>query len=102
MPAGKNTYIVIGKAEKDGPGYKILLKDGKSISLAATSKTEMHPYWIKPEKLPKVFVKYVNDMGMYQALQIYDAKNSFIDKKWSKNSGYLYSIEKNKKTEQSK
>ena len=91
---GKDSYIITGTAEKDGPGYKITTKDGKTINLTSTAKTELHPYWIKPEKMAKLIIKYVNNDGLRQAVQIYDAKNGYVDRKVI-NGVVVYSIEKN-------
>jgi len=98
---GRDSYIIIGVAEKDGPGYIITTNDDKTVSLAATAKTELHPYWIKPEKMAKVLVRYVNNDGMRQAIQIYDAKNSYIDKK-TVNGLLTYSLEKNENKNKNK
>ena len=98
MPAGKHdgrdSYIITGTAEKDGPGYKITMKNGKTINLISTAKTELHPYWIKPEKMAKLLIRYSNNEGLRQAIQIYDAKNGYIDKKIV-NGNTIYSLEKN-------
>ena len=81
MKAGKNSYILAGKVEKDGPSYILTTANGKQISVTASSRTEFHPYWIKPEKLPKVLVKFsLKADGSMQAEQIYDAKSAYIGK----------------------
>lgn len=81
MGAGKNAYILSGKVEKDGPSYVLTTAKGSRISVTASSRTEFHPYWIKPENLPKVLVKFsVKSDGSIQADQIYDAKSAYIGK----------------------
>lgn len=91
---GKDSYIITGTAEKDGPGYKVTMNNGKTINLVSTAKTELHPYWIKPEKMAKLIIRYVNNDGLRQAIQIYDAKNGYVDRKVI-NGNAVYSIEKN-------
>lgn len=100
-PAGKNSYIIVGKAQKDGPDYKIALRDGKTITVTATSGTEFYPYWIKPENLPKVIVKYTQRTGkLLQADQIVDAKSGALDRQPS--AGKMIYVIKKKELKEKK
>lgn len=92
--AGDNNYIIVGKAEKDGPYYIINLANGKKIKMDFTGDTKLYPSKISPEKLPKVLVKYKNDLGNYRALQIFDANQAHI-KQVKEKGQVIYRLEEN-------
>ncbi len=96
MNAGKGEYIISGVAKKDGPYYRIYLSNGKSIKMAVTSKTELLPVSMNPETAGKLLVRYKNDQGMYQAVQIHSAKLSHIAQAVL-NGQKVYVIVENKK-----
>ncbi len=81
LPAGKNAYILSGKVEKDGPNFVMETAKGSKVSIVASSKADFHPYWIKPEKLAKVYVKFsIKNDGSLQAEQIFDSKAAHLSK----------------------
>ena len=94
-PAGKRAYIIVGEVEMDGPNYIITTENGNSIEIVATGATEFYPYWIKPENLPKVIIKYSQQNGnMMVAEQICDAKFARLGKAPSGGKMVYYIIKK--------
>ena len=95
LPAGKRSYIIVGKAELDGPNFIITTEKGNRIEIVATGVTEFYPYWIKPETLPKVIIKYSQQNGnMMEAEQICDAKHARLGKAPSGGKMVYYIIKK--------
>jgi len=94
-PAGKRAYIIVGEVEMDGPNYIMTTEKGNSIEIVATGATEFYPYWIKPENLPKVIIKYSQQNGnMMVAEQICDAKFARLGKAPSGGKMVYYIIKK--------
>ncbi|MDQ7825494.1 MAG: hypothetical protein RDV48_22030 [Candidatus Eremiobacteraeota bacterium] len=96
-PASNGARIIAGKPSVNGPNLIIEMDRHTCKTVVLTGNTLFYPSGLDPAKAKKVNVKYVTSEGLCQALEVYDAKYSWIASTWSKaTKSYLHYLGKKK------
>ncbi len=86
-----------GQPHLDGPNLTIEQDNHKNKTVVVTGNTLLYPQNLDLKKVKRVNVHYTIKSGLSQALEVYDAKYSWIARDWDqKNKRYHYYLARKK------